>query len=177
MLGLAAILGVVIIISSIRLVADGSGSAQSTPTTTTRPASSLAHHGSAPISAAELAQFEGYAEALQKANAAATKGFVSAGSTPTPTSVAAAVTPYRAALNLYYFQLHFIHWPASMQTAVETDQAQLQALISFLGAFDTVSPTGVSAWLSQVHNRTGTTQAADNQVRQDIGLTVSSSFP
>ena len=82
---------------------------------------------------------------LKKANAAATTGFVSAGSTPTPSKVAATISSYRSALNLYYFQLHFIHWPASMQTATEVEYAQLQALMSFMQSFSTVSPAGISA--------------------------------
>ncbi len=176
-LGLAVILAVVVIVSGIRLLSGSSGSSQLTPTTSAQSAAGPAHHGPAPISAAEMTLFNGYADGLKKANAAATTGFVSAGSTPTPSKVAATISSYRSALNLYYFQLHFIHWPASMQTATEVEYAQLQALMSFMQSFSTVSPAGISAWLSQLHNRTGTTEAADNQVRHDLGLPATSTFP
>ena len=80
-------------------------------------------------------------------------------------------------MHLYDFQLHFIAWPASMQTAIEVDHAQMNALMSFLQSLSFESPTGMSAWLSQLHNRSGSAQTADNQVRQDLGLPRSSSFP
>ena len=49
--------------------------------------------------------------------------------------------------------------------------------MSFLQSFSEVSPTGVGPWLSQFHDRADTAQTADNQVRQDLGLPSSSSFP
>jgi hypothetical protein len=64
-----------------------------------------------------------------------------------------------------------------LRTAIEADHAQLQTLASFLQAFSSVAPNGVPAWLSQLHNRAGTTEAADNVVREALGLPVSSSFP
>jgi len=180
-LGVSALLAVLMIIWGIRHVAAGSSSSQQSSTSTTTPATSVAHRGPPPISAAQLTQFEGYASALKKANETATKEFINAGTTPTQAHVAAVISPYRAALNLYYFQLHFIHWPASMATATEIEYAQLQTLMSFLQSFSSVdpaaAPNSLAAWLSQLHNRTGTTQAADNQVRQDLGLPADSSFP
>ena len=131
----------------------------------------------APIPAAQLINYEQYAQALQTANDTATKGFVGAGSTSTPAQIAAVVTPYWTALNLYDFQLHFIQWPASMQTAIAVDHAQLKSLMSFLKSISLVGPTGMNLWLSDLHNRTNTTQTADNQIRQDLGLPSSSSFP
>jgi hypothetical protein len=179
---LAAIVAVFLIVGGIRLAHNNEGSGNpSLPapsTTPTRPAPSDATQKPfvAPISAAQLTQYRQYAEGLQKANAVATKGFVSAGGTPTPTQLAAVATAYSSALNLYDFQLHFIPWPASMQTAIGVDHAQLKALMSFLQSFSSVSPTGTSAWLSDLHNRAGTTQTADNRIRQDLGLPSSSSF-
>ncbi len=180
MFGLAAVVVVLLIIAGIRLVADGNtGSGGSSPTTTvTQPASRPAHvHFVAPISAADLAKYEGYADGLQQANTVATKAIVSAGSTPTPTQLAPVITAYGSALNLYDFQLHFIQWPAAMLTAIAVDHGQLKALMSFLQSFGEVSPTGVAPWLSQFHDRADTAQTADNQVRQDLGLPSSSSFP
>jgi hypothetical protein len=87
------------------------------------------------------------------------------------------VGAYRTAVELYNYQLYFIHWPASMQTAIEADHAQLQALNSIMQAFPSVAPNGVPAWLSQLHNRAGSAEAADNVVREALGLPGSSSFP
>jgi len=174
---LAAVVAVFLIISGIRLVNKNPNLVP--PSTTVTTATSHVHHTAfvAPISAAQLAQYEQYAQGLQKANAVATKGFVSAGSTPTTTQLTVVATPYRSSLNLYDFQLNFIQWPASMQTAIELDHTQLKALMSFLPSISSVSPTGISAWLSQLHSRTGLAQTADNQVREDLGLPISTSFP
>jgi hypothetical protein len=131
----------------------------------------------APIDSAQLAQFEQYAAGMTKANTQATNGFISAGSTPTTAQLTPVVAAYVTAVNLYGFQLHFIQWPASMQNAIAVDIAQLNALKSFAQSFSLVSGTGTSAWLSNLRARAITTQAADNQVRRDLGLANSSSFP
>jgi hypothetical protein len=184
-MGLAAVVAVVLIVGGIRLFTKSPGSGDVTSTTVSRPAHNPAHHNSqtaplslaAPVSAAQLTRYELWATGLQKANVTATKGFIEAGSTPTPAQITAVVTPYYTAVHLYDFQLHFIQWPASMQTAIEVDHAQMNALMSFMQSIKYVGPTGMSAWLSQLHNRTSTVQTADNQIRQDLGLRSSNSFP
>ena len=178
-LALAALVVVALIIGGIRLFAKNPGSPGPSATTVTRPASRSVHHNHfvAPISAAQLTRYQKFALDLHNANLAAISGFEKAGSTPTPAQVAPVVEAYRTAVNNYDFQLHLIQWPQSMQSAIEADYAQLQALAGFLQAFALVPPNGVPRWLSQVHNRTGTTQAADNVVRQDLGLPASFSFP
>ena len=175
----AAAVVVFLIIWGIRFAARSPGAGTPSPTTVPRRAAVHIHHHAfvAPIPAAQLARYQTFAQGLQSANAAATGAFVGAGSTPTTTQLAPAVTAYRAALNLYDFQLHFIQWPASMQPAITVEHAQLEALVSFLQSLPYVSPTGVSPWLSQLHVRAATAQTADNQVRQDLGLPGSSSFP
>lgn len=173
---LVAVLAVGGIIEGIRLATKSSGGSDTSSSTQ----STVAHHPAtkqAPIDAAKLTRYEGYAAGLQKANEAATRGFVAAGSTPSSAQVAGIVTAYRSALNLYDFQLHFIAWPVSMSTAIATDHAQFQALMSFLQSFPSISPTGVSAWLTQLHNRTGSTAAADNVVRNDLGMSNSAAWP
>ena len=172
---------VFLIIAGIRLVATGNtGSGDPSPTTAvTRPVShpALHTHVLVPISAAELAQYDGYADGLQHANTVTSKAIVGAGSAPTTTQLAPVITAYGSALNVYDFQLHFIQWPASMQNAIASDHAQMKALMSFLQSFSIVEPSGVGPWLSQFHDRTASAQTADNQVRQDLGLPDSSSFP
>jgi len=180
---LGAAVAVTLIIWGIRLTHNDPGSAGPTlPPQTTTPTRSATSQPAgtafvAPIDSAQLTQYEQYAAALQTANVVASKGFGGAGRTPTPTQLAAVATAYGSALNLYDFQLHFISWPARMQTAIEVDHAQLKALMSFLRSFSSVGPTGASAWLSDLHNRAGRTQAADNRIRHQLGLTSSSSFP
>jgi hypothetical protein len=184
-LGLAAVVAVIIIVGGIRLFAKSPGSGDVTSTTVSRPTHNAAHHSNqsappslaAPVTAAQLARYELWAAGLQTANDTATKGFIRAGSTPTPAQITAVVTPYYTAVHLYDFQLHFIQWPASMQTAIAVDHAQMNALMSFMQSIKYVSPTGISAWLSQLHNRTGTVQTADNQIHQNLGLRSSNSFP
>ena len=176
---LAAVVVVFLIVGGIRLTSRSPGSSTAPTTTATRHAPRPAQHKPfvAPIDSAQLNSFEQSAAGLQKANGVATTGFVSAGSTPTLAELTAVATSYRTALDTYNFELGFIKWPASMQTAIEVEHAQLKALVSFLQSISLVSPSGVGAWLSQLHNRTGTVQTADNQIRQDLGLPSTSSFP
>jgi hypothetical protein len=177
-LAVAAIVVVILIIGGIRLFAKSPGSTGTTATTVTGAASRPHRsHVAAPINAAQMTQYQGYADGLERANVAATREFIKAGSTPTASQVVLVVGAYRTAVNLYNYQLYFIRWPASLRTAIEADHAQLQTLASFLQAFSSVAPNGVPAWLSQLHNRAGTTEAADNVVREALGLPVSSSFP
>ena len=149
------------------------------PSTTVTTAPGHVHHTAfvAPIDAAQLTKYVQYAQGLQTANGVATKGFVSVGSTATLTQLTAVATAYRSALNLYDFQLNFIQWPASMLTAIALKHTQLKALMSFLPSISSVSPTGISTWLSELHSRTGFAHTADNQIRQDLGLPISTSFP
>jgi len=176
---LSAAVVVFLIIWGIRLADKSPGASAPPPTTAPRHAAVHTHHKAfvAPIPAAQLAKYQQFIQGLQTANAAATGAFVGAGSTPTTTQLAPAVAAYRSALNLYAFQLHFLQWPASMQPAITVELAQLSALVSFLQSISYVSPAGMSAWLSQMHARTGTAQTADNQIRLDLGLPSSSSFP
>ena len=172
---LAAVVAVVLIVGGIRLAHNNNSGSNALSTSTTSPRHTSAHV--APISPAALTKYEGYAEGLKKANDTATSEFLAGGSTPTLAKIGPAVAAYRTAVNLYDFQLHFIQWPASMETALADDHAQMHALLSVLDAFPQVSATGVGAWLSQLHDRTSTAQAADNQLRQDLGLPSTSSFP
>lgn len=183
---LAAVVAVYLIIAAIHLVAgspnSGSGDTSSTSAThatsaTKRPTSSHTPAVVVPIDQAQLTQYEGYAEGLQQANLEATKGFTGAGSHTTASQLAAVATPYEAAVNLYDFQLHFIQWPASMQAAIEVDHAQLKALMSVLELATSLSPTGTSTWLSEVHARAKLAEIEDNRVRRDLGLPNLSSFP
>ena len=175
----AAVVAVGLVIGGLRFFVKNPGSGDGPSTTGTQSAPSASHggHPAAPVSAAQLTQFKGYAATLQQANQVASTGLVSTGGTPTMTQAAADVTSYHAALNLYGTQLHTISWPTSMQSAVDVEYAQLEALMSFLQSFNSVTAPSMSAWLTQLRDRAGTMQSADNHVRQALGLPTTSSFP
>ncbi len=177
--GVAAAVVVALVVGGIRLFDKNTASDGTTSTTVTQPPSHPAHHAHvpAPISAAQLATYEGFSSSFQNANVAATKGIVKAGSAPTASQIVLVVVAYRTAVNIYNYQLHFIQWPQSMQSAIEADHAQLQALTSFLEAFSSVAPNGVPSWLSLLHDRANSAEVADNVVRQDLGLPASFAFP
>ena len=181
-LGLAAVVVVLLIVWGIRFANKNPSSGDVSTTTVTQPAAQQGNHATSgthtvPITAAQLTKYERWATALQKSSETATKGFIAEGSTPTTAQATAVVTPFYSAVHLYDAELHLIAWPTSMQTAIEVDHAQMNALMSFLQSFRFVSSTGMSAWLSQLHDRSGSVQTADNQVRQYLGLPSSSSFP
>jgi hypothetical protein len=179
---LVSLAAVLLIIWSIRL-AHNPGSSSGTPTTVAQSASG---HGGAttpptsfvsPVTPAQLARYKLYAAPFQQANVTASKAFASAGSTPTTAQLAAAVAAYHYAVNLYDFQLRFIQWPTAMQASIDDDHAQLEALVSFLASFTTVSPTNMSGWLSGLHIRTTAAETTDNLVRRDLDLPGSNTYP
>jgi len=180
---LAAAVAVILIVWALRIANNNAGSGNSSfapPTTaTTRSAASPTTHPAlvAPITAAEMTLYKGYAAGLQTANNVAAKAFVHAGSTPTTAQLEPVITAYGSALNLYDFQLHFIQWPASMLSAIQLDHLQFKTLMSDLQSYSSVNPAGTSAWLTGFHSQAATTQAADNEIRKDLGLPSSSSFP
>jgi hypothetical protein len=182
---LAAAVAVILVIWGIRMThknpASSGPSLPPASTSSTQPSTSQTVQTTtavvAPIDSAQLTQFEQYSAGLQTANATAAKAFVDAGSTVSTTQLAPVVTAYGSALNLYDFQLHFIQWPTSMQSAIQAEHAQLKALMSFLQSFSIVTPTGMSAWLFDLHSRAGSAQSTDNEIRRDLGLPNTSSFP
>jgi hypothetical protein len=172
---LVVAVAVVLIVGGIRFATKndtGSGDVTST-------GSSSQNHGhtAGQLSAGQLSQFQEDAAAFQNANREASIGFTEAGSTPTVAQVALPVFAYGKAVNDYNLQLNSIHWPASMQTAIGADHTQLVSLASLLRSFSSVSSTAIPAWISELHSRAKTTEAADNKVREDLGLPSSSSFP
>jgi hypothetical protein len=173
---LAAAVTVLLIIWVIRLADDNSspGDASFAPPATSHPAHTAFV---APLTAAQLTLYKLDVAGLQRANEAALKGFAGAGSTPTTAKLEPVITAYRSALNLYDSRLHFIQWPVSMQSAIQADHAQFAALMNDLQSYSMIDPTGTRAWLSGFHSQSATTQTADNQIRKDLGLPSSSSFP
>ena len=179
-LSAAAVVAALGIIWGVRLLAGGgstSTSGSSTPATVSRSSASVALHSPAPISAAQLAKYDGYAQGLQRANVLADKQLADVGSSPTVSELTPRIATYRSALNLYYFQLHFIDWPASLRPIVDIDEAQLQDQMTYLSSLSSSSTASTTAWLSELRGRSASTQSADNEVRSALGLPVSRSFP
>jgi hypothetical protein len=180
---LAVAVPIVLIIGAIRVTTNSSPSAP--PATTAGHASntsssSSSHHRSphvAPIDSAQLTQYKTYAESLQKANVSADQGFVNAGSTPTQAVLAPVVASYLSALDLYGLRVHSMQWPASLQTDVTIDEAQLKTLTDLLVFLPAANPATLNVWLSQLHHDASIVQDTDNQVRHDLGLPALSSFP
>ncbi len=180
LVALGLTLAAVLAFGGIRLFDKTTKSGGRTQASDTGPVTATTHPGQSAtgITAAQLTPYQGYADALQTANVAAAHAFDSGGATtPTTAQLALVVISYGKTLNNYNNGLASISWPTSMKSAVEADHAQLQALMSFLRSFSIVQASGVSAWLVQLHNRTSSSQAADNQVRHDLGLPVTTSFP
>jgi len=179
LLCLAAAVAVVVIIWGLRSA--HKSPSEGAPPATTAPPHHVVHTAPktlvVPLPAAEVAKYQQYAAGFQTANATANHAIVAAGSAPTTAQLASPVTAYGTAVNLYDFQLRFITWPSPMQPAITVDHTQLEALVSFLKSFGYVTPSGVGTWLSELHTRAATAQAADNKIRRDLGLSSSSSFP
>lgn len=167
---------VVLIVGGIRLATKNPSSGGDLTATTTRPAHHTAAAGNTttattfvvPVTAAQLDQFQQYAQGVESANTAFATHMSAAG--PAPAQVAAVINPYHAAVGLYDYQLRLIKWPASMHADLTTDQADLTALTSFLASIQTVNATSVGPWLTQLKNMRVATANADNQVRKDVGL-------
>jgi hypothetical protein len=178
---LAVAVPVVLIIGAIRVTTNSSPSAP--PATTAGPASnasSSSHHRSphvAPIDSAQLTQYKAYAESLRTANVSVDQGLVNAGSTPTEAVLAPVVASYLSALDLYRLRVHSMQWPASLQTDVTIDEAQLKTLTDLLVFLPAANPATLNVWLSQLHHDASIVQDTDNQVRHDLGLPALSSFP
>lgn len=173
----AAVIVLAVVLGIRHFATNSSGSGPSL--TATVPASHPAHHAAfiAPIGAAALAQYQGYAAALKNGNETAASGIAKAGTTPTASQLVLVVVAYRTVVNDYNYNLHLIQWPASMESAIAAESGQLGALGNYLQSFASVSPTGVSSWLVQFHALSNTIQTDDNTVRKDLGLPVESAFP
>jgi hypothetical protein len=89
----------------------------------------------------------------------------------------AIVTPYATAIKVYAYQLHFVVWPTTADTAVQNEYTQLTSFQTFLGTVGTVTQSTLRVWESQFHSAASTTQSTDNVLRADVGLGPSYTFP
>ncbi len=181
---IAALVVLLLIIGGIRLLSDknqGSGPSEPPATTavtrpTTHTASSVAQ-APLPIPSAAMTQYEQYAGTLNEANTTATKALTSGGDALTTAEVVPVANIYATALNTYSLELAYITWPASLQSAVKADQAQLVITASYLKSIGAVSPTGLNSWLAQLKAQATTTETLDNALRQQLDLPKTTAFP
>jgi hypothetical protein len=184
LLCIAALVVVLLIIGAIRLFSgksQGSGPSEPPPTTavtrTTTHAAASVDQAPLPIPSAELTQYEQYAQSLNEANITATKALTGSKAALTPAEAVPVATIYGTDLNTYSLELAYIKWPASLETAVKADQAQLVIMAAYLKAVGSVSPTGLNSWLAQLKAQATTTEALDNGLRQELDLPKTRAFP
>jgi hypothetical protein len=182
---LVVVVAVLVIIGGLRLAHKNPDSGSGpTPTTATLPTTKSAATTSTtqaaaaiPVTAAQLAQYKQYSTAFEAANAATKTGLAGAGASPTLAQITPVVASYLNALKLYNLQFHYVQWPASMQTDISTDEAQLSAMMNFLPSVGSIAATDAATWLSELHAQATTLQAAEDKIHQDLGLPASSSLP
>jgi hypothetical protein len=173
-LWLSAIVVVVIIVTIIRHNAPGQTPGSLTPTSVT--SGSTGHTAVIPVSSTVLAQFTAATKDLDAANVVVNHGLAGGGS-QTVTQVNEAVSPYIGALQRFDFTLHLMVWPQSMQVPSENLMLRNQALVSFLQSISSESQSELPSWFSQLHALASRAETADNQIRKDIGLATTTSFP
>jgi len=184
LLCVAALVVVLLIIGGIRLFSDksqGSGPTEPPPTTavttTTIHAAASVDQAPLPIPSAEMTQYERGAQSLNAANITATKALTGKDAAQTVSEVVPVATIYSTALNTYSLELAYIQWPASLETAVKADQAQLVIMASYLKSIGAVSATGLDSWLAQLKAQATTTETEDNALRQELDLPKTTTFP
>ena len=185
LLCIAALVVVLLIIGAIRLFSgksQGSGPSEPPPTTvvttTTSHTAASVDQAPLPIPSAELTQYEQYAQSLNAANITATKALTGKNAALTTTDVVPVATIYGTDLNTYSLELAFIeYWPASLETTVKADQAQLVIMAAYLKAVGSVSPTGLNSWLAELKAQASTTESLDNALRQELDLPKTTVFP
>ena len=114
---------------------------------------------------------------MNEANITATKALTGNKAALTPAEVVPVATIYGTDLNTYSLELAYIKWPASLETAVKADQAQLVIMAAYLKAVGSVSPTGLNSWLAQLKAQATTTETLDNALRQELDLPKTTAFP
>jgi hypothetical protein len=181
---LVVVVAVLVIVGGLRLAhrnpESGSGPAPTTvtgPTTDGAATTSTTQAAAAiPVTAAQLVQYKQYSAAFEAANATTKTGLAGAGASPTLAQITPIVATYLNALKLYNLQFHYVQWPASMQTDVSADEAQLSAMMNFVPSVGSIAATDAATWLSELHAQATTLQAAENKIHQDLGLPASTSL-
>jgi len=138
--------------------------------------SSTSTKPSVQVTSTVLAQFKTISGALDNANVAATKALTN-GSTQSVAQVTSEVAPYISALEAFTFDLNLIAWPAAMQAPSQVLTLRTQYLTSYLASASSAGPAGLTSWFTRFHALAQQTQAGDNVVRRDLGLSTTSNYP
>ena len=166
---------VVIIVAIIR--SNSPGSTSNTPVSSnSAPSGASATKPSVQVSGPVLAQFTTISKTLDTANVTATKALAN-GSSQSVAQVATEVAPYLTALDTFNFDLHLMTWPTAMQVPSQELTLRTQSLASFLGSVLSADAASLNTWFTQFHALAQETQAADNVVRRDIGLPLTTNYP
>jgi hypothetical protein len=128
------------------------------------------------LTANQINQFEQEAARLDKASQVASWEFTAASSSAPGQQLDRVAGPYQTALDRYESQIHVIGWPATSQSALQTDTKQLQALVAFLESSNPVTANALQSWFAELHERTGSFQQADNALRASVGAPKASVF-
>ncbi len=165
---------VVIIVAIIRSNSPGSTSGPSLPSSPS--ASSSATKPLVQVGRTDLIEFTTISKKLDTANIAATKA-LAGGESQSVAQVATEVAPYLTALDTFNFDLHLMKWPTAMEVPSQDLVLRTQSLASFAGSELSTSAASLGSWFTQFHALAQQTQAADNVVRRDLGLPVTSNYP
>jgi hypothetical protein len=144
---------VIAVVTAIRLSVPSQDAGSLSPTTVTSKGSGA----TIPISSTARSEFTTASKLLDASNVTFTQALASS-SAPTVAQITQDVTPYLAV--------------PSKDLTLRT-----QELITFLGSLTSVTPATQDSWLTQLHALATTAQSADNLVRKDIGLTLTTSYP
>lgn len=128
------------------------------------------------VSSDSLTKFGTATRSLDAANVTVSHALASR-NTLTVAQVSQAVSPYVTALENFDFTLHLTTWPPSMQVPTEDLMLRNQALVSFLQSSSSETQGALPSWFSQLHALGSRAETADNQVRKDLGLSTTTSYP
>ena len=165
---------VVLIVAIIRSNSPGSTSGPTLPSSPITGSSSA--KTPVQVSKAKLIQFTTISQTLDTANVATTKA-LAGGDSQSVAQVATEVAPYLTALDTFNFDLHLMTWPAALQAPSRNLVLRTQALASFVVTELSANATNLGTWFAQFHALAQETQAADNVLRHDLGLPVTSTYP
>ncbi len=168
----------VIVVIIVAIIRSNSPSSTSGPPAALNPApsGSAATNPTIQLSRTVLTEFASISKTLDTANITVTKELAN-GSSQSVAQVATEIAPYLTALDTFNFDLHLMTWPTAMQVASQDLVLRTKSLASFLGTELSANSVSLNSWFTQFHALAHQTQLADNVVRRDIGLPITTNYP
>jgi hypothetical protein len=176
---LVTIVAVVAIVAIIRTSAENPSSGSLTPTSVTQKKTTPATSAPTPkvaVSSAVSSAFTTASLNLNAANATVAQE-LAGGASQSVSQVALEVAPYVKALNIFNFQTHFLAWPANLQVPSQDLTLRTNQLITYLSSISTTTPATLTSWFAQFHSLARYTQEEDNVLRNDLGMSPTTSYP